>query len=103
MGLSGKEDGAISAGFILNSFTFFSICNIWNELRNFPVLCPSLVTIFTGGFPLFFKFQNVCKTWLIPRQVVKQAPKSKTALKNLLKQEVHEILHTALYSTCQGV
>lgn len=32
MGLSDTEEGAISAGFILNGFTFLSICNIWGEL-----------------------------------------------------------------------
>lgn len=36
---------------------------------------------------MLFKFQNTCKSWLISRQVVKQAPKSKAALKALFKQK----------------
>lgn len=103
MGLSGKEERAISAGFILNGLTFLSICNIQSELRSlFSYLSLSSYN-FCWRFHFVFQFQSVCKTWLIPRQDVKQAPISKAALKSLFKQEVHEILHTALYSTCQGV
>lgn len=32
MGLPGKEEGAIPAGFILNGITFLSISDIWREL-----------------------------------------------------------------------
>lgn len=87
----------------MNGFTSLSIFNIWSELRS--LFCYQSLSSynFAGGFTLFFKFRKVCKIWLIPRQVVKQALKSKAALKNLFKQEGHEILHTALYSTCQGV
>lgn len=87
----------------MNGFTSLSIFNIWSELRS--LFCYQSLSSynFAGGFTLFFKFRKVCKIWLIPRQVVKRALKNKAALKNLFKQEGHEILHTALYSTCQGV
>lgn len=51
------------------------------------LICTSLIAIFARGFLSLFKFQNICKTWLIPRQGVKQAPKSKATSEALLKQK----------------
>lgn len=51
------------------------------------LICTSLIATFARGFLSLFKFQNICKTWLIPRQGVKQAPKSKAASEALFKQK----------------